>query len=340
MPDEPTIYDIAAKAGVGIATVSRVLNGSERVSEPTRDAVQRAMLELGFRPNRAARRLAQGGPNRPRVAALMPFFSATFYYAVSKPLSQGLSQADIDLVLCNVVDRDDKNRLLDRICAERSCEALVLCSMGIGEDRRAQLQRAGIPVVVIDYPLPGVPSVTVDNAKGAAMAARHLLAAGATRLGFLCGPSAALAFRDRERGFREVAGDDAPMVRADSLSVEAGRSAAKRLLAEHPDVDGIATVNDVLAVGALEELRAAGCAVPDDIQVIGFDDQPLIDVIGVTTVRQPMERFGAWGARAVRELLEQPGTAPASEELELTLVVRATTRKGQSTRSPGRSRRD
>src|SRR5882757_3727621 len=93
---EHTIYDIAERAGVGIATVSRVINGSSRVAEPTRLAVQRAMAELGFRPNHAARQLAVRGPNRPRVAALMPFVSAHFFSAVSRPLSTGLAASNID----------------------------------------------------------------------------------------------------------------------------------------------------------------------------------------------------------------------------------------------------
>src|SRR5690606_3177375 len=94
----PTIYDIAARANVGIATVSRVINGSRRVSDKTRKAVQKAMSELGFRPNYAARRLAAGVPNRPRIVALMPFFTTAFYFTVCKALSQKLSAADMDLV--------------------------------------------------------------------------------------------------------------------------------------------------------------------------------------------------------------------------------------------------
>jgi len=113
-----TIYDIAHRAGVGIATVSRVINGSDRVAEPTRLAVQRAMVELGFRPNHAARQLAVRGPNRPRVAALMPFFSANFYFSVSRPMSNGLASSKIDLLVYDIQNRDNKNRLLDQILQE------------------------------------------------------------------------------------------------------------------------------------------------------------------------------------------------------------------------------
>ncbi len=321
-----TIYDIATRAGVGIATVSRVLNGSSKVGPQTRRRVEQAMRELDYRPNRAARRLATGGPNRPRVAALMPFFSAAFYYAISRPLASGLAQADIDLVLCNVASRTDKQRFLDRIVAERSAEGVVLGSMGIGPDRQAQLKRLGIPVVSIEFPLPGIPTVSVDNLNGCALAARHLVACGAKRLGLIGGPVLAVPFRLREEGFRTVAGDDAAIERATEVSPAAGAKAAAALLKADAELDGIVCVNDLLAVGAIEELARRQRRVPEDVQVIGFDDLPLMDVLGLTTVRQPMSEFGDWAARAIAESIARPGVAVASQELDLTLIPRRTSR--------------
>jgi DNA-binding LacI/PurR family transcriptional regulator len=340
MLGEPTIYDIAKRAGVGIATVSRVLNSSNRVSEPTRLSVRQAMADLGFRPNRAARRLAVRGPNRPRVAALMPFFSANFYLAVSQPLSRGLALADVDMVLYNIQTREDKNRTLDRIGSERSCEGLILCSMGIGPERLDRFNRLGLPVVSIDYPLPDVPSVTVDNVQGGAKAARHLTRCGCRRLGLVSGPAVALAFRNREVGFTEVAGSEAPQMRAETLTLAGGRAAVAALLDHYPDLDGIVCVNDLLAVGALEELRERGHKVPTEVQVIGFDDQPLMDVIGLTTVRQPMAEFGAWAAAAMCTLLERPAAKPPpSLQLPLTLVPRSTTRAPTGSTRPGHPHR-
>ncbi len=341
MATDPTIYDIAKHAGVGIATVSRVLNGSERVSPHTRTVVQRSMSELGFRPNRAARRLAVRGPNRPRVAALMPLFSANFYFAVSEPLSKGLAEADIDLVLYNIQNRDDKNRVLDRLVREHSCEGLVLCSMGIGPERVAQFRNQAVPMVSLDFPIPGLPSVTVDNADGAAQATRQLQATGAERLGLISGPRAALAFRQREEGFAAVASSAAPVVHAAAVTIEAGRAAAAVLFDQHPGIDGIVTVNDLLAVGALSEARARSLQVPDQLQIIGFDDQPLMEVIGMSTVRQPMGEFGSWAAQAITTLLARPAVGaagPASVaavELPLSLVLRSTTRPAAGGRRAG-----
>jgi DNA-binding LacI/PurR family transcriptional regulator len=324
---EPTIYDIARRAGVGIATVSRVLNGSGGVAEATRKAVQKAMADLGYRPNRAARRLAVRGPNRPRIAAVMPFFSTNFYFTVCRPLSQSLAAADMDLVLYDVENREGKLRLLDRLADERSCEGLLICSMGVGPERQERFARLGIPIVCVDYPLEGVPSVTVDNLAGGALAAEQLIASGSERLALVTGPSAALAFRQREEGFAKAAGNAAPIARADGVSREAGRAAAAALLDGHPRLDGIATVNDLLALGVIEELRARGRRIPDDVQVTGFDDQPLMDALGLSTIRQPMLAFGEWAARAIQSLIEAPRTPVASTRLSLSFIARGTTRQ-------------
>ena len=334
-----TIYDIAKRAGVGIATVSRVLNGSDRVAEVTRQAVLKAMQELDFRPNRAARRLAVGGVNRPRVAALMPFFSASFYYAVSAPLSAGLIADDIDLVLYNIQDRDHKNRVLDRIVAERACEGIALFSMGVREERVLELQRIGVPLVCVDYPQVGAPALTVDNVEAGRVATRHVMDGGSQHLGLISGPSAALAFRQREEAFVTIAGAQAPQVRANAVTIEAGRTATARLLDKHQNVDGLVCVSDMLAVGALQELRARGRRVPEDVQVIGFDDQPLMDVIGLSTIRQPMAEFGAWAARTISALIQrtseqaQRDISAFSLQLPIELVVRSTSRPtGRKTR--------
>jgi DNA-binding LacI/PurR family transcriptional regulator len=326
MPNDATIYDIAQRAGVGIATVSRVLNGSARVAEQTRAVVQQAMNDLGYRPNRAARRLAVRGPNRPRVAAMVPLFSTNFYFSVSRPIAQGLMAADMDLVLYDVANREAKNRLLDRIVAERACEGLILCSMGIGEARQEELRRLSIPFVCVDYVIQGVPCVTVDNVAGGALATRYLLDTGARHLALVTGPSSAHAFRAREEGFVKIAGPRAPFARADSVTRESGRGVVTTLLDAHPHLDGIVCVNDLLAVGVLEELRARGRRVPEDVQVIGFDDQPLMDFLGLTTVRQPMAAFGEWAARSIAHMISDPTTVVDNVQLGLSLISRSTTR--------------
>jgi len=321
-----TIYEIARHAKVGIATVSRVLNGSTRVAEPTRQAVRRAVDELGWRPSRAARRLAARGAERPRLVALMPLFSATFYHAVTSPLAGGLAAAGIDLAIYDVPDRETKNRLLDRVLAERACELLMLCSMRIGSERADQLRSLSLPTIFVDYAQPGFPSVSVDNRAGAALQVELLRKRGCKRIAYIGGPSEAHAFADRTEGFRAAAGPEAPVEIAEAMTVAEGRAAFIRLLARDKRIDGVACVNDVPAIGVVEEVRARRRKVPQDVQVIGYDDQPLMDVFGLSTIRQPLPEFGDWALNAIRRLAVEPVTPVASARLDLTFVERGTTR--------------
>ena len=325
-PGKATIYDIARQAKVGIATVSRVLNGSSRVAESTRQAVRRAVDELGWRPSRAARRLAARGAERPRLAALMPLFSANFYHAVTSPLAGGLAASGIDLAIYDVKDREAKNRLLDRILAERACELLMLCSMRIGPQRVEQLRSLAMPTIFVDLQQDGFPSVSVDNHEGAGMQVRHLRSRGCKRIAYVGGPADAHAYRDREAGFRAAA-PEALVETAAAMTVAEGRAACARLFARDKRIDGVACVNDVPAIGVVEEARSRERRVPQDVQVIGFDDQPLMDVFGLTTVRQPLAAFGDWSLEAIRRMAAEPGAAVPSARLALGIIERSTTRR-------------
>jgi DNA-binding LacI/PurR family transcriptional regulator len=327
----PTIYDIAARAGVGIATVSRVINGSRRVSEHTRQEVQAAMAELGFRPNNAARRLAAGAPTRPRVAALMPFFTSTFYFTVCKALSNELSQLGVDFLLVNVRDSEDADRQLDRLAAERSCEGVIICSMDISEARKDQLQTVGIPIVALDAATGAVPHGRIDNVEGGRLLSRILTEGGARHQALLIGSRNGEVFREREQGFLDACPKKSRVFETDSLDVEGGTAIVRYLLDHFPEVDGIACACDSLAVGVLQELRELGRNVPGEIQVVGFDDQPMMDLLGLTTVRQPMQAFGAWAARSVVELIQKPHLTLESRYFPLELVRRQTTRPASET---------
>lgn len=326
----PTIYDIAARAGVGIATVSRVINGSRRVSDKTRKAVQKAMTELGFRPNNAARRLAAGAPNRPRVVALMPFFTTAFYFNVCKALSRTLAASGTDLVLVDVTHQEEADRHLDRLLAERSCEGVVLCSMDLSEGRRDQFEILHIPIIALDFSAEAIPHVRVDNIEGGRLLSRTLSEHGSKVQALIIGTRTSHAFRDREIGFREVCPPGSRVFEVHRDNVDSGHKATLDLLREFPEVDGIACSGDLLAVGALSALRQSGRKVPEQVQVIGFDDQPMMDVMGLTTIRQPMEEFGRWGGETILEMIANAGDKPETRVLPLEVVLRTTTKSNLS----------
>lgn len=323
----PTIYDIAARAGVGIATVSRVINGSRRVSDKTRKAVQKAMGELGFRPNNAARRLAAGAPNRPRVVALMPFFTTAFYFTVCKALSQKLSASNTDLVLVDVHDQEEADRHLDRLLAERSCEGVILCSMDVSPDRRDQFETLNIPLVALDCETEAIPHVRVDNVEGGRLLSRTLTKHGSKNQALILGTRGAQVFREREQGFLEASPEGSRVFETERVDVDSGAAMIEDLLREFPQVDGIACAGDPLAVGVMQELRRRGRKVPEEIQVIGFDDQPLMDALDLTTIRQPMEGFGEWAGDAILSMIaSSDAQTPESRLLPLEVMERGTTR--------------
>lgn len=322
----PTIYDIAARAGVGIATVSRVINGSRRVSDKTRKAVQKAMAELGFRPNNAARRLAAGAPNRPRVVALMPFFTTAFYFTVCKALAQKLSAENTDFVLVDVHDQDEADRHLDRLLAERSCEGVILCSMDLSDERRDQFETLNIPLVALDCQTKTIPHVRVDNFEGGKLLSRILSERGSNKQVLVIGTRGAQVFLERERGFVDAAPPGSKVIETERVDVDSGAAVVEEILTEMPDVDGVACAGDPLAVGVMQELRRRGKKVPEDVQVIGFDDQPLMDALGLTTIRQPMAKFGDWAAGAILSLIEAGGGTHESLVLPLEVIRRDTTR--------------
>ncbi|OQX67761.1 MAG: hypothetical protein B6A08_13855 [Sorangiineae bacterium NIC37A_2] len=321
-----TIYDIAERAGVGIATVSRVINGSSRVSDRTRAQVQAAMNELGFRPNAAARRLAAGAPSRPRVAALAPFFTSTFYFNVCKPMTSELRQAGVDFVLVNVRDSEDADRQLERLLTERGCEGVLLCSVELSDERQAQFENLGIPIIALDCDRAKVPHARVDNVEGGRILSRTLSEGGSQNQVLVLGTRKSRVLLDREKGFLEASPPSSRVFEADALDIEAGASMVEHLLREVPNVDGIACTCDTLAVGIVRELQKLGRKVPEEIQVVGFDDQPLMDVMGLTTIKQPMQEFGTWGARAVAALIADPYKEVKSETMPLEVMHRKTTR--------------
>lgn len=323
----PTIYDIAARAGVGIATVSRVINGSRRVSDKTRKAVQKAMGETGFRPNNAARRLAAGAPNRPRVVALMPFFTTAFYFTVCKALSQRLSASNTDLVLVDVKNQAEADRHLDRLLAERSCEGVILCSMDISPERRDQFETLNIPLVALDCETEAIPHIRVDNVEGGRLLSQTLAKHGSLKQALVLGTRDAEVFREREKGFLEVCPEGSVVFETERVAVDSGAAIVAEILSSFPGVDGIACAGDPLAIGVMQELRRRGKKVPGDVQVVGFDDQPLMDALDLTTIRQPMEHFGDWAAQAILSLIESPeAELPESRLLPLEVIERGTTR--------------
>lgn len=275
----PTIETIAARAGVSIASVSRVLNGHGGRPDTVRKVTD-AAHELGYVPNSVARSLQSR--KTMQVTFAMPDIGNPVYVAMTKRIQAVVSGAGYRL-LVHCTDADTAAELAAlRGLAERHTDGLILCALRVTDAHLSALAGSAAPVVVIGSPPDDVPvdTVRVDSRIGAGLAVDHLHAAGRRRIALLNGPADTVPGASRLAGYRAGLRDcglaeDPALVVTTEFQVDAGADAAATLLALAPDVDAIFCANDLIAVGALRALRAAGRTVPGDVAVVGMDDTDL-----------------------------------------------------------------
>jgi DNA-binding LacI/PurR family transcriptional regulator len=324
---------VAALAGVSRATASRVVNGGDGVREPLVERVRRAVEELGYVPNQAARSLVTRRHDAIAVVVAEPetrVFADPFFALQLRGISKELTAHDNQLVLLLTEGRDDHARV-GRYLAGGHVDGALVFSLHLDDPLPGLIRRAGIPAVFGGRPGwndgdgDGVVYVDSDNRGGARQAVRHLVGLGRTRVAHITGPLDQTSAADRLDGFRDVLPDADPRTVAEGDFTPAGGERAMReLLDRCPDVDAVFAANDLTAAGALRVLREHGRRVPDDVAVIGFDDMlPVAEQTDppLTTIRQDIEEMGRLMARL---LLRGPGR-PTAEETESPGVVLPTT---------------
>jgi DNA-binding LacI/PurR family transcriptional regulator len=331
-----TIADVAAYAGVGAGTVSRVLNDSPRVSAETRARVLNAIEVLDYRPNPLAQGLSRGRCQT--LGAVVPFFTHASAVERLRGVMAGLDGSRYDLVLFNVESPVHRDEHLASLTRRDRADGLLIVSLPPPARDLDRLAAAGVPVVLLDARGHGVPSVVTDDVEGGRIATRYLLSLGHERIAFIgddpANPFGFTSSAEREQGYRESLveaglaerpGDvlHGPHVR------EVARDLAGRLFDRPEPADrptAIFAASDTQALGVLEAARARGVAVPGELSVVGFDDIEVSSYAGLTTVRQPLLESGKAAVTLLLEALasENP-PAPEVHQLGLELVVRSTT---------------
>jgi DNA-binding LacI/PurR family transcriptional regulator len=329
----PTLEQVAALAGVSRATVSRVVNGSAKVSPAVRAQVERAVAKLGYVPNRAARSLVTRRADSVALVVSEPharFFSEPFFAAMVRGVSAALAETGVQLQLLIAHDVGDRGRL-ERYVVGGHVDGVLLASLHGDDPLPGTLERAGVPAVLVGRPAGSGPAsyVDADNRGGARKAVDHLARRGRRRIATIAGPQDMGVGQDRLDGYRDglaAAGlADDGLVEAGDFTEEGGAAAMARLLARPgPPVDAVFAASDLMAAGALRGLRAAGRRVPDDVAVVGFEDSAVARYAQppLTTVRQPI---GEMGRQATRLLLARVAgeTGGMHLILDVELVVRA-----------------
>ena len=328
----PSIRDVAVRAGVSVGTVSNVLNRPQLVSAATRDRVVRAIEALGFVRNESARHLRAG---RSRTIGLVVLDIANpFFTDVARGVEDVANAAGMAVILCNSDDRPEKETAYLDVLAEQRVQGVLITPTGDGSAPLETLRDRGVPVVLLDRRAPGPDqcSVAVDDVLGGRLAAEHLLERGHRRIAFVGGAAGLPQVEDRHTGVaqavREATGsDDALTVLSpEALTVAGGREAAGRIIGLPASRRPTAAVcaNDLLALGVLQEMVRHGVAVPDDFAIVGYDDidYAAAAAVPLSSVRKPRQELGRRAAELLMD--EARGEDHRHEQLvyDPVLVVR------------------
>ncbi|HZU86488.1 MAG TPA: LacI family DNA-binding transcriptional regulator [Anaerolineaceae bacterium] len=328
-----TLEDIAKKAGVSRATVSRVVNHRTNVNEDVRERVLEIIRQTGYYPHAAAQTLASQrsstlGLILPHSVSLL--FTDPYYSHFTKGVSQACNQHDYTLALFLVQNKEDELKIFPRLARPGMLDGVILQSGHHGDQSLiGRMVDANMPVVMIGRPFlaPNVSYIDVDNVNAAYSAVAHLMRQNRQRIATITGPLASTAGVDRLAGYRKAFEDRGQSVR-ESLIAEGdftevgGYYAMQRLFPAQPDA--VFAASDIMAAGAMRAVLEAGLRVPEDIAFVGFDDLPVTSLVNValTTVRQPVVQLGVQAVELLLDVIENGATPPRRIIIDTELVIR------------------
>ncbi len=339
MPETPvSIREVATRAGVSLGTVSNVLNRPDIVAVPTRKRVQAAIKELGFVRNESARQLRAG---KSRTIGLLVLDVANpFFTDLARGVEDEANESGLAVILCNSDDQLAKERRYLELLEEHRVQGILITPVAAADEHVARLQRRGTPVVLVDSRSlsRGQCSVSVDDVLGGELAIAHLIAQGHTKIAFVGGPLNLRQVADRRDGALRalessgLSAADLHVVETTGLNVASGRWAGAQVaeLTGPGRPTAMFCANDLLALGALQEMTSRRLGVPDSIAIVGYDDIDFAAAAAVplTSVRQPRHQLGRAAAQLLlEEALDDGGHQHRQVIFEPELVVRESSSK-------------
>lgn len=332
--DRVTIVDVAREANVSFATVSRVVNGKDYVSAPTRERVMQAMTKIGYTVNRQARVLAGGRTQV--IGLLVPMLDTSYIGEILRGIDQELTAASYDLMLYTTHHRKTRESVYANSLMNGMTDALLMVLPMAPEAYITSIRRRDFPFVLIDHEglNPQGPSVGATNREGAKQAIRHLLDLGHTRIGIITGNMDMDCARERLVGCEEALAEaglplDQDLVKRGDFGRSLGYQMAQELLQLSEPPTAIFASNDVSAFGVMDAVHNAGLRIPDDMSIVGFDDikEAQLTHPSLTTVCQPLYEMGRLATRMVLDQIADPNTPRERVELPTSLVVRETSQR-------------
>jgi LacI family transcriptional regulator len=326
-----TIYDIAEKAGVSIATVSRVMNKNEGISDKTRKKVLKVADELGYHPQAYAQGLARKEKNL--IMVVVPVLSNYFFMEVLAGIQDEISNYHYDLNIFNVQSNGgNMYAQVENIIKRQLADGYLFISTHLRNTELKKLEKYDTPITLIDENYTGIDSVSVDNEKGIQLAMQYFLDKGLQRIGMISALKSSKPGEQRIRGYKKAlkkAGvkiEEKLIVTGDSLyrdgfSELSGYEAMKKLLTLPDPPEACFCTSDIQAVGALKAMKE----LKNQIPIIGYDDITISDYIGLSTIRQPMYEMGSYATRKLVKRIQNPKMKPKQKIFEPKLILRSST---------------
>jgi LacI family transcriptional regulator len=327
-----TIREVAESAGVSYATVSHVINNTRIVSPETRERVLAAMDALNYRPNMLARSLRQGKTNT--LGLVLPDSANPFFAEISRSIEDEAFKKGYSVFLCNTELDTERELFYVDVLSKKQVDGIIFIAAGDQADSLDFLLHRNLPVVMIDRNVPSVEldAVLTDNQLGGFLATRHLLDLGHTRIACIAGPSSITPSSERIIGYRKALEQvglpyNEDLVMRGDYHAQSGLEITHSILMMNPRPTAIFALNDLMALGALRAAAEAGCSVPKDLAVIGYDDLELSRFTNppLSTIAQPKKEVGVQAVNLLIERITQKNRPPTRLVLPPELIVRRST---------------
>lgn len=328
-----TIYEVSELAGVSLATVSRVMNDSGRVSDKTRDKVLAAMRELDYRPNTVAQSLASNRSNC--VGVLVSEISGPIFGSMLSGIEAELSQAGKFTIFATGHSDAEKEREAIRFLISRNCDALILHVEALSDEYLLEQKYGALPFLIVNRVVPGLEEncIALNNEQGGYAATNMLLEMGHRDIAYISGPldwgdaSARLAGHKRALEEHGQCFDERLLVEGDYHEAT-GSNAMTQLLQQGIPFSAVVCANDDMAAGAIEMIRGRGLSIPDDLSVVGFDNAPISRYLypKLSTINYPISDMGRMAAHWVLQNVYDDNGMAIQHVFEPRLIERASTR--------------
>jgi LacI family transcriptional regulator, galactose operon repressor len=344
MPPKITIYDIARAAGVGIGTVSRVLNSHPNVTPETRERVREVVKRLHYQPHAYAQRLARNQSET--ISAIIPFFTNYFFVEVLRGVQEYVGRLGYDLTLFGVNDVNQVESKIGRALQRGRVDGILFFSMKLPDKVVPRLKEAGIPIVLVDSYHPGFDSISIANEDGAYQASTYLIKLGHRNIGMINALQISLPARERLQGYRRALESNGLRfsenlvktginTKADGFNREAGYEAMMEFIKMGEQMPRAYFVSsDIQSIGAIAALTDNGFKVPEDVSIVGFDDIELASHMNLTTMRQPMFQMGHMAVERLAARMSNQNLKVIHTTFLPELVVRGTSLPADG-RKPG-----